>query len=80
MICGGRLFSRGIPVSSTNKIERHDPIMRVTYNVEGYGDSFDAPDSILGLFLYVLCGPSFCYFIEILFTDQLVYLYNLGIF
>jgi hypothetical protein len=22
------------------------PIMRVTYNVEGYGDSFDAPDKI----------------------------------
>ena len=96
MTCGGWLFSRGIPVSSTNKIERHDvmeiwlkvalstialtPIMRVTYNVEGYGDSFDAPGSILGLFLYVLCGPSFCYFIEILFTDQLVSLYNLGIF
>jgi hypothetical protein len=55
------------------------PITRVTYNVEGYGDSFDAPGSILGLFLYVLCGPSFCCFIEILSTDQLVYLYNLGI-
>ena len=75
MICGGRLFSRGIPVSSTNKIERHDvmkiwlkvalstialtPIMRVTYNVEGYGDSFDAPDPFLDYFFMCCVGRAF---------------------
>jgi hypothetical protein len=35
------------------------PIMRVTYNVEGYGDSFDAPDPFLDYFFMCCVGRAF---------------------